>query len=52
MMEGVSREEVREVDLRERISRLKEGGWRRERFDGERYRCLCEKALGEVEGRG
>ncbi|KAE9381802.1 hypothetical protein N431DRAFT_14197 [Stipitochalara longipes BDJ] len=48
-MEGVSREEVMKVELRERINRLKERGWKRERFDGERYRILCERALGEVQ---
>lgn len=48
-MEGVSREEVMKVELRERINRLKERGWKRERFDGERYRVLCEKALSEVQ---
>jgi hypothetical protein len=48
-MEGVSREEVVQVELRERIRRLKERGWKRERFDGERYRVLCKRALVEVE---
>jgi hypothetical protein len=48
-MEGVSREEVMKVELRERINRLKERGWKRERFDGERYQVLCERALAEVE---
>jgi hypothetical protein len=48
-MEGVSREEMVKVELQERIRRLKERGWNRERFDGERYRVLCEKVLVEVE---
>jgi hypothetical protein len=48
-MEGVSREEVVKVELRERIRRLKEKGWKRARFDGERYRVLCERALVDVE---
>jgi hypothetical protein len=48
-MEGISREEVMKVELRERINRLKEKGWKRERFDGERYRLLCERALDEVQ---
>ena len=47
-MEGVSREEVMKVELRERITRLKERGWKRERFNGEKYRVLCERALVEV----
>jgi len=48
-MEGISREEVVKVELVERIRKLKEKGWKRERFDGERYRVLCERALVEVE---
>lgn len=47
-MEGVNREEVRSVELRERINRLKERGWKRERFNPERYQVLCGKALVEV----
>lgn len=47
-MEGVSREEMAKVELRERIRRLKETGWKRERFNGERYKVLCEKALMEA----
>lgn len=43
--------ESRRPELRERIERLKEQGWTRKRFDGERYRLLCEKALGEVNER-
>ncbi|KAH9220445.1 hypothetical protein DL95DRAFT_456594 [Leptodontidium sp. 2 PMI_412] len=43
--------ESRRPELRERIERLKEMGWKRKRFDGERYRVLCEKALGEVNER-
>ncbi|KAK2626732.1 hypothetical protein QTJ16_003907 [Diplocarpon rosae] len=34
--------------LRERIERLKGQGWNRKRFDGERYRALCERALCEL----
>ncbi|CZR50625.1 uncharacterized protein PAC_00499 [Phialocephala subalpina] len=49
-MEGVSREEILKVELQERIRRLKENGWRRERFNGERYQLLCERALGEAAG--
>ncbi|KAF8863435.1 hypothetical protein BDZ45DRAFT_686034 [Acephala macrosclerotiorum] len=50
-MEGVSREEVLKVELQERIRRLKEQGWKRERFNGERYQVLCERALAEAAGR-
>ncbi|RDL34726.1 uncharacterized protein BP5553_07854 [Venustampulla echinocandica] len=35
--------------LHERIKRLKESGWKRERFDGEKYQVLCESALCEIE---
>jgi hypothetical protein len=45
-----SREESSRADLEERIKKLKQQGWSRKRFDGERYRVLCEKALEEVEG--
>lgn len=47
-MEGVSREEILQVELQERIRRLKEQGWKRKRFNGERYQVLCERALGEA----
>ena len=40
---------MKKVEIRERIRRLKEGGWKRERFEGERYRVLCQMALEEVE---
>lgn len=45
-------EEVRRKDLEERIGRLKERGWRRERFGEERrerIERLCERALEELE---
>ncbi|CZT03067.1 uncharacterized protein RCO7_06083 [Rhynchosporium graminicola] len=44
-------EKERRPELRERIEKLKELGWKRKRFDGERYRVLCEKALVEVNER-
>ncbi|KAI1142892.1 hypothetical protein F5Y05DRAFT_420733 [Hypoxylon sp. FL0543] len=34
--------------LRERIERLRAGGWRRKRFDGRRYEALREQVLGEL----
>jgi hypothetical protein len=46
--DGLERKEIK-VEIRERIRRLKEGGRRRERFEGERYRLLCQMALEEVE---
>jgi hypothetical protein len=48
-LNGLERKEVKKVEIRERIRRLKEGGWKRERFEGERYRVLCQMALEEVE---
>jgi hypothetical protein len=48
-LDGLERKEMKKVEIRERIRRLKEGGWRRERFEGERYRVLCQMALEEVE---
>ncbi|KAL9123718.1 MAG: hypothetical protein Q9217_006879 [Psora testacea] len=41
-------EEARAADLRDRILRLKAAGWRRERFDAEKYERLCEIALAEL----
>lgn len=40
----------KKTDLQERIRRGRETGWARKRFEGGRYRELCERALGEVEG--
>jgi hypothetical protein len=48
-VDGVNDEEMKRVELRARIERLKEGGWKRERFDGRRYQELCDKALRELE---
>jgi hypothetical protein len=31
------------------VWQLKEAGWKRERFNVERYQLLAEKALGELE---
>jgi hypothetical protein len=46
----IEKEDIRRVELQERIKRLKEGGWERRRFDAGRYQMLCDRALGEVEG--
>jgi len=48
-MDGVDKEEMKKVELKARIERLKAVGWRRERFCVERYQVLAEKALGELE---
>ena len=45
---GRKGEEVMMGDLKTRIRRLKEGGWRRERFCPGRYQDLCDVALGEL----
>ncbi|TVY44813.1 hypothetical protein LOCC1_G002996 [Lachnellula occidentalis] len=42
--------ENKKADLEERIRRGRETGWVRKRFEGRRYRELCERAMGEVEG--
>ena len=41
-------DDAKGADLRERISRLKAVGWRRERFDASKYEQLCELALAEL----
>ena len=41
-------EDAKGVELRERITKLKATGWRRERFHASRYEQLCELALGEL----
>ena len=46
---GVSDNEMKKARLRARIERLKENGWKRERFDGSKYQLLCERAMREFE---
>lgn len=41
-------EAAKEADKRERIKRLREIGWKRERFQPEKYQELCAKALAEL----
>ena len=41
-------EEARAMDLRDRILKLKSTGWKRKRFDAEKYERLCEVALAEL----
>lgn len=41
-------DETRAEDRKWRIARLREQGWRRERFQPERYVALCERALEEL----
>lgn len=41
-------EETRSRELRASIERGRARGWVRERFDPERYRELCARALGEL----
>ncbi|TAQ89719.1 hypothetical protein B7494_g1958 [Chlorociboria aeruginascens] len=46
--EGVDKDAVKKMQLQNRIERLRKQGWKRERFCGERYRVLCERALGDL----
>jgi hypothetical protein len=48
-IDGMDMAELRKVELKARIERLREAGWKRGRFDGEKYRRLCEQALAELE---
>ncbi|KYK58283.1 hypothetical protein DCS_05296 [Drechmeria coniospora] len=41
-------DETRTVDLAARIQRLRANGWRRTRFDAQRYEALCENALADL----
>ena len=41
-------EVAKEADKRERIKRLEETGWKRERFQPGKYQELCAKALAEL----
>lgn len=38
------------MDLQERIRKGREDGWPRKRFEAGRYKVLCEKAMGDIEG--
>lgn len=41
-------EEMRSIELRARIERLRADGWRRPRFDASRYEALRERALADL----
>jgi hypothetical protein len=41
-------DEMREMELRARIERLRSNGWRRPRFDASRYEVLCDSVLSEM----
>ena len=41
-------QDAKAADLRVRISRLKDQGWKRERFDPRKYEQLCDDALAEL----
>lgn len=43
-----SNEEMRALDLKARIERLRAEGWQRKRFDPRRYDALCEAALADL----
>lgn len=48
-IDGMDMMELRRVDLKARIEKWREVGWKRERFNGEKYRKLCEQALAELD---
>ncbi|KAH7329268.1 hypothetical protein B0I35DRAFT_40926 [Stachybotrys elegans] len=41
-------EELRSLELRTRIARLRATGWQRRRFDAKRYQILCETAMADL----
>jgi hypothetical protein len=41
-------EEMRNLELRTRIERLKANGWKRQRFDVRKYEALRERALEDI----
>ncbi|KAH6675680.1 hypothetical protein B0J14DRAFT_477974 [Halenospora varia] len=45
-----AKEDQRRSEIYDRVARLREQGWVRKRFDGDRYRVLCERVIGELEG--
>jgi hypothetical protein len=47
-VEGVADAEVRAVERKERLKRLKAGGWKRERFCPERYQEIARRAMTEL----
>jgi hypothetical protein len=48
-IDGMNIEEMKKAELKDRIERLRERGWKRERFDAERYQRLCEQTLAELD---
>jgi len=46
---GGERDEVRKLELAERIERMRAQDGKRQRFDGEKYRKLAETALAELQ---
>lgn len=48
-IDGMDMGELRKAELKARIERLRETGWKRERFDAERYQKLCDRALAELD---
>lgn len=47
-IDGMDMVEMKKAELKARIERLRETGWKRERFDAERYQRLCGHALAEL----
>lgn len=48
-IDGIDMEAMRKAGWKARAEMLRGEGWKRKRFDGERYRTLCDKALAELE---
>ncbi|KAL1853638.1 hypothetical protein VTK73DRAFT_8913 [Phialemonium thermophilum] len=46
--ESASGTDLRELDKRARIERLRKNGWQRKRFDPSRYEVLCDAVMAEL----
>jgi hypothetical protein len=48
-IDGMDMNELRKAELKARVERLRETGWKKERFDAQRYQNLCEQAFAELD---
>lgn len=48
-IDGMDMDELRKAELKARVERLRETGWKKERFEAQRYQNLCEQALAELD---
>jgi hypothetical protein len=48
-LDGIDIEALKKAELQARVERLRKAGWKRERFDVERYQKLCDQALAELD---